>query len=271
LKPQAKGQHGDPDEVDISEHFYVPRTTPRPAGAGTPPTDPNNISEAQLRQIMLGYENQTGGMPPNPFAGAGGGMPGGEEDPLMKMLAQMMGPGGAGPGFPGFPPNGSGAAGAGPAFPGMPQPPPSQAQTDPYATIFRLIHALLAIGLGLYIALGTAFSGTKIERERAEVAFSRGATTSGPSGVVGDELGKRQLFFWVFATAEAVLLTTRFFLDKGKVQQKGWLWSAASFLPEPIRGYVAVVLRYGQIFGTVRTDILVCVFVLGTCAWVRGT
>ncbi len=49
------------------------------------------------------------------------------------------------------------------------------------------------------------------------------------------------------------------------------LWTVAGWLPPPFKGYVEIILRYGQILTTVRSDILVCVFVLGVCAWLRAT
>lgn len=208
-----------------------------------PLPDPNAISEAQLRQMMLGFERPAGTQPPlsaNPFAPGAGG----DDDPLVKMLAQMMGPGAASPGAP------------------QEQAAPTQPPPDPYASVWRVLHALLAIGLGLYVALLSPFAGTRVERERAAVAESR---------VEGLPVARdKQTFLWIFATAEAVLLTTRFFLDRGR-RPTGALWSVVGFLPEPARGYVSVLLKYGQILAAVRSDILVCVFVLGACSWLRAS
>ncbi|KAF4635721.1 hypothetical protein G7Y89_g2372 [Cudoniella acicularis] len=113
--------HADPDEVDISQHFYEPSKTTRRSNNASP-TPGQQMSDDQLRQMMLGFDPT--GTPPsggnaNPFAGfpglgGMGGMPGmegmgvpGAEDPMMKMLQQMMG-GAAGEG-----------AGGMPTFPGM--------------------------------------------------------------------------------------------------------------------------------------------------------
>ncbi|TQV97639.1 hypothetical protein V2A60_006622 [Cordyceps javanica] len=269
LKPVGAG---DPDEVDISEHFYTPgaarlaaqqrRPVPSPAaGDGFPglPTDLTEEQHEQLRQMMLG------GAPPPGAEGMTGA--GGEDDPLMKMMSQMMG--GAGGGFPGM----SGAAGAnGPnasPFAGMmgaQQPAPGP---DVYSTVWRVVHALLALGLGLYIVLLTPFNGTKVQRQ---LAFKLAADENPADDAVahdGLDAAKKN-FFWAFATAEAVLLTTKFFLDKGRAPPPGLLWSVAGQLPAPWRGYVVSVMRYGQIFTTVRTDILLCAFVLGACAWWKG-
>ncbi|OAA79522.1 GET complex, subunit GET2 [Akanthomyces lecanii RCEF 1005] len=283
-KPAAVAA-SDPDEVDISEHFYSPaaarlaaqqQAMPSPPAGGFPglPADMTEEQQAQLRQMMLG-----GGAPPSAE-----GVPGGaEEDPLMKMMAQMMGGAGGG-GFPGMP----GAAGAGgpnaSPFAGMMgAQQPASSGPDVYSTVWRVVHALLALGLGLYIALVTPFNGTRIQRQLA-FKMADGQAIAGADdafyakapaadyetlGAAGLDVAKKN-FFWAFATAEAVLLTTKFFLDKGRAPPPGFIWSMAGQLPMPWRGYVVSVMRYGQIFTTVRTDILLCAFVLGVCAWWRG-
>ena len=283
-KPAAAAA-GDPDEVDISEHFYSPaaarlaaqqqQAMPSPPAGGFPglPADMTEEQQAQLRQMMLGG-------PPGAE-----GMAGAEEDPLMKMMAQMMsgtGGGGAGGGFPGMP--GAGGPNASP-FAGMmgAQQQPSSGP-DVYGTIWRVVHALLALGLGLYIALMTPFNGTKTQRQLAfkmaddqvvagadDAFYAKAAPAATDREMLGAGLDvAKKNFFWAFATAEAVLLTTKFFLDKGRAPPPGFVWSMAGQLPMPWRGYVTSVMRYGQIFTTVRTDILLCAFVLGVCAWWRG-
>ncbi|KAG5918974.1 hypothetical protein E4U42_006684 [Claviceps africana] len=252
--PKTSQGHADPDEVDISQHFNEPRATPRRV-AGPEPT----VSEAQLRQMMLGFDRPgqaRSGTPGSgtPPGGGAGAMPGMEDDPMMKMMAQMMS-GAGGPGsspFPGMPPM-PGASGQ--------QTPP---QTSAYHTMWRLVHALVALGLGLYLALFTTFSGTKLERETAAMAHQQ--------HLAADDENERQkrVFFWIFATSEAVLLTTRIFLDKGRAPPPGFVWTAVGFVPEPFRGYLTVGLKYGQIFTTVRADILTCMFVLGICTWLRA-
>lgn len=242
--------HADPDEIDISQHFYEPNTTSRRV-----PADPG---EAQPRQMMLGFDRPR----PRPDqsssgAPAAGSMPNMEDDPMMKMMAQMMGGAGA-PGsspFPGMPPM--------TGLPGQQSPP----QPSPYHTIWRLIHALVALGLGFYLALFTTFSGTRAEREAAAAAHHQQHLA-----VSADDENerRRRIFFWTFATSEAVLLTTRLLLDKGRAPPPGLMWTIAGFIPEPFKGYLAVGLKYGQIFTTVRTDILTCMFVLGVCSWLRA-
>jgi hypothetical protein len=199
---------------------------------------------------MLGMD-PNGGRQGQPGAGAAGEAPG-EEDPIMKMMAQMMGGGAGGPGgLPGFPPGG--------AFPGMPGFPGQQQQVqkpDPYTSLWRVLHAVVALGLGLYIAILTPFTGTKAERD---------------TDALSDEENehRKRLFFWVFATAESLLLSTRFFLDKGRTPPTGIAWTVVGYLPQPFAGYASHALRYGGMFATVRADILACMFVLGVCSWWR--
>ncbi|KAM3438478.1 hypothetical protein MY4824_003258 [Beauveria thailandica] len=262
-KPTAAG---DPDEVDISEHFYTPGAArleqqqrraaaaaamPSPAAGDDGAFSPSDMTEeqrAQLRQMMLGGG---GGAPGTPGAG--------EEDPLMKMMAQLMG--GAGGGGP----NASPFAGMMGAQQQQQQQRPSSGP-DMYGTVWRVVHALLALGLGLYVVLRTPFDGTRVQRE---LDFKLADADADGGSPVGLDEAKRN-FFWAFATAEAVLLTTKFALDKGRPPPPGMLWSVANQLPTPWRGYVVGVMRYGQIFTTVRTDVLLCAFVLGVCAWWKG-
>ncbi|KUI58042.1 Sad1-interacting factor 1 [Cytospora mali] len=210
-------QHGDPDEVDISQHYYQPQTanripSPLPSAGGG---DPNNISEDQLRQMMLGFD-------PSSMAGGPGGPDGPDgEDPMMKMLTQMLGPGAVPPNFGGA--GGSNPFAGGNPFAGM-QPPQQQQQQqavpDTYAAMWRILHFY---------------------------------------------------FFWTFGTAETVLLTSRFLLDGRRGAPPGILGTLLGFLPEGVmKSMVGTGMKYSRIFSTVRSDILVCVFVLGICSWVRG-
>ncbi|KKY37255.1 hypothetical protein UCDDA912_g02713 [Diaporthe ampelina] len=240
----AEQQHGDPDEVDISEHYYEPQKTnriPSPSPATRGSGIPSNMSEDQLRQMMLGFDRPAtpganGTAPANPFdptAIFGGGADG-EEDPMMKMLSQMLGgPGGMPPGFgQGGGPGGSNPFAGGNPFGVSMQPQQQQAAAfDPYSAFWRLVHFLLAAGLGLYIALLAGFTGTKIERERGAFASSTGRA---------DDDG-RKYFFWTFATAETILLTSRLLLDQGRAPPPGILWTILGFIPDGrMKGLVKV-------------------------------
>jgi hypothetical protein len=148
-----------------------------------------------------------------------------------------------------------------PPMPGV-GPAMQQAQRpDPYTAIWRILHALVAITLGLYIAVLTPFNGTRIQRERE-------ALSADPLSAEFEH--HKRNFFWIFTTAEAVLLTTRLMLDKRRPPPPGMLNTVVGFLPEPFKGYMMIGLHYWQIFGTVRSDLMACMFVLGACAWWRG-
>ncbi|KAH8811802.1 hypothetical protein F5884DRAFT_290622 [Xylogone sp. PMI_703] len=262
-QPSANS-HDDPEEVDISQHFYQPGANrSRPAlSSDTFSAPQQQIDEDQLRQMMLGLTPS--GTPPtgtNPFAGFPGapGMGGQDaaEDPMVKLLQQMMGGGMPGQGTDGMP-----------AFPGMTPGTPGQAEAggDPYAYLWRIIHAFFALGLGVYIAFTTSFTGTKLERERSGL-LSPQLKGEAQTGLSPESVH----FFWIFATAEILLQTSRFFLEKGRVQQGGMLGTIMGFLPEPWRGYLALFSRYSRIWTTVSADAMACLFVLGACCWLRST
>ncbi|KAK4189967.1 hypothetical protein QBC35DRAFT_491612 [Podospora australis] len=275
---QATVQHGDPDEVDISQHFYQPATTNR-----IPPSPPQEqISEQQLRQMMLGFDPTASGgpgtfpQPPNMGMGGMGSLfgidgsapsPGQEgEDPMMKMMMQMLG--GASPGGP---------PGANPFASMMPgQQEVQQPQVARHASIFRILHTLLALSLGIYVALFSTWTGSKSEREIAAANWEKssqlGFMTLPEEREV--EIMKRN-FLWVFATGEALLLTTRFFLD-GKSgaaagsARTGVIGALLGFVPQPLKGRIEMVLRYREIVNRVKGDVLVVLFVLGAVGWWRS-
>lgn len=223
--------------------------------------------------MMLGFTPSNSPAPPpgsnpfgppgsNPFAGfagmdgsgGGGGLPN-ADDPIMKMMQQMLGGGQAsdGPGgmasFPGMAPMGlAGQQGA-------------SAAADATAYVWRIVHAVFALGLGLYMAVTTPFTGTKLARELSAFANATEATAWHQSSI---------RFFYIFATAEVLLQTSRFFFfEKGRAQTPGVLGMVMGFLPEPWKGYLALVLRYSRIWTTVSADAMVCVFVLGVAVWLR--
>lgn len=205
--------------------------------------------------MMLGFDpSSTPPLGSNPFSGPGlsargssAGGPPGADDPMMNLLQQMMG------GVPG-----EGSDGM-PAFPGMAIP---TVASEPYAYLWRIVHAVFAVGLGLYIAFMTPFTGSKAGREASAMSYLpvEGAASSGlsPASVH---------FFWIFSTAEVLLQTSRFFVEKGRVQQGTVLGIISGFLPEPYKGYLALVTRYSRIWTTVSADAMTLVFVLGACAW----
>lgn len=243
--------------------------------------------------MMLGFDNPGSGpgTPPrggSPFVDpAGAGLPPGMEgladDPMMKMMQQMMGGAGLGGGAGGANPfAGTGMEGLfGAGGPDGLQAQQAAAVTDKSANIWRLLHAAFALGLGLYIALSTTFTGTKTERDFGAISSTSTVTTSGIK--TEDDFGDfvvdggaqsieqtRAYFFYLFTSIETVLLTTRYFLDKHRAPPSGIVATIAGFLPGRLGSGVRHALRYGEIFSTVRSDALVCVFVLGVCCWLRA-
>ena len=77
-------------------------------------------------------------------------------------------------------------------------------------------------------------------------------------------------FFYLFATFEVVLQSSRYFIERGQLQGSGILSTVAGILPAPYSGYVRTVGRYSVIYSTVVSDAMVVVFVLGATSWWRG-
>lgn len=263
--PASSEHHADPDEVDISRQHF-PSTTRRQQQSQQEYPSETAMSEAQLRQLMLGMDMPRDGSSPNPFPGAanpflnpgataaGSGQPGGPEDPMLKMMQQMMG----------------GQMPGGGAFPGMPQPQQQQEQPmDTYSAAWRILHLIVALGLGLYVSLLGTFDGTLESRDAARLLTGTADSSNNNFSYDDDAAGKKARFFYLFATAEAVLLTSRLVLDRTRAPPPGILWTVAGFLPPGLKSYLETALRYGQIFTTVRSDLLACVFVLGAFHWWR--
>ncbi|KFY46669.1 hypothetical protein V494_00392 [Pseudogymnoascus sp. VKM F-4513 (FW-928)] len=252
--PQTSStSHADPDEVDISEHFYQPPPNIRSQNATPNPnrpypglsSDPSQLDDQALRAMMLGFPPPNGssqpqpnpfGGPPNPFAAMGNPDVTGDpaaNDPMMAMLQQMMGGAGGEPGampsFPGLPPMG---------FPGSDSNGAPAVKTSAY--IWHIVHAIFALGFGLYIASTTAF-GTKDMRIASDVDLRA---------------------FYVFATVEAILQGTRFIFDRGQDSQSGIMGMVLKFLPQPFGGYLRMFMNYRSIWTTTSADAMVVVFVL---------
>ncbi|CAI4212482.1 unnamed protein product [Parascedosporium putredinis] len=159
----------------------------------------DTISQEDLTRLMLGIDRPGEGTesPPDPLGCS-------PSDPFAAMMQQMLAGGGL---------NGAGNPFAQMA-PGM-QPAPAQPASKA-SSIWRILHALFAISLGLYVALSTPFRGTKEEREL----------------IVADAVSEEsKRFFWIFASVEAMLLTTRFFVDGGRYTPTGILGMVMGFLP----------------------------------------
>jgi hypothetical protein len=206
--------------------------TPAQSGVATP--DPEEINIAELHY-------QPGSQPrlPSPFAFEGnqsgfpmpGQAPDASQDPMMAMLQQMMGGAGGGmPGMPGMPGQQGGAPSDMP--PGLAnmfsamgggaaaEPAPEQSS----AWIWRLVHSLFALLLAIYIVLQTPFTGSKLAR------YSQHNDDWAVQPTPAQNFAR---FFYLFATFEVVMQSSRYFIEKGQLQGSGMLSTVAGILPPP--------------------------------------
>jgi hypothetical protein len=247
--PKAATVADDPDEVDISDHPYTSQNASR---TGTPRQGGGGAQGDPFQQAMMQMQAQQAQQ-----------QGGGEEDPMAKMMQQLMG------GMQGDPndPNAMGGGdlpqmaqmlstmmGAGGMGGGQ------QAPKTGSAYLWRIVHAISALTIAIYIALTTTFSGSKLGR------------TGGDMFVQDSNYGLGAKPFYIFGTAELVLQTSRYFVEKGQLQGGGILATIANsgFVPEPYAQLIRTVGRYSTIYTTIVSDAMVVVFVLGTVAWWKG-
>ena len=243
---QISALNDDPEEVDITNHPYTSRVSPSPRNEqNTGPT------EADLRRLLRSGGPQ-GDTQFNPFAPPGQqAAPAGEDDPMMRMIQQMMGgmggdpAQGGPPGEGGLPPALAAMMGGGASTDTLP--------ANTYGYVWRIVHAIFAFTLGIYILQTFHFDGSRI---------SRAVDTSSTNA--------RTEIFWIFTTAELLLQSSRFFMERGKVVQGGMLGIISNFLPPPWNEYVRLVARYSGIYTTIVDDAMVVIFVLGAVAWWKG-
>lgn len=126
-----------------------------------------------------------------------------------------------------------------------------------FGYVWTIVHAFSALALGIYMVFTTAFDGAQYSQRD-------------DSGITRTEVGIR--FFWAFATAQLVLQSTRYFLerDRGPARGDGWMNMVAGMFPEPWRSRALLLSRYNVIYSTVVQDAMVVVFVLGSVAWWDG-
>lgn len=172
----------------------------------------------------------------------------GAEDPMAQMMEMLMG----GAGMGGMGGTDGPLAGLSSMFGGQ------QARVTANSTqyIWRIVHAVIALVIGLYAAFGLTFTGSEYER----------VATSGP-GRVGGTVPR---IFVMFVTAELVLQASRYFVDQGKPPATGILATVGRFLPQPIMGYVLLLSSWSVIWFTIVSDAMVIVFILGCVAWWNG-
>jgi hypothetical protein len=235
----------DPDEIDISQHHFQPAAQPR------------------LPSPFAFEGAQPGFFPP------GAQQPDDSQDPMMAMLQQMMGAGAGGmPGMPGAPGQGGtppnmppGLANMLSAMQGGPAAEPSPEQSS--AWIWRLVHSLFSLALAIYIVLQTPFTGSKMARHSLHDDGDDWSVQRAPA----HDFAR---FFYLFATFEVAMQSSRYFIEKGQLQGSGMLSTVAGILPPPYGNYIRTIGRYSVIWSTVVSDAMVVVFVLGATSWWKG-
>jgi hypothetical protein len=183
----------------------------------------------------------------------------GEDDPMMRMLQQMMAGGAPGAGDPNaqLPPGLAQMFGGG--IPGAPGQETQQQQApSSSAYLWRILHFVISLSLALFVTLNSSFTGAKRARDLSNLTYNAPLSLERNFG--------SQLFYW-FATAEVVLQSSRFFIERGRLSHPGLVGTLSNILPEPWAGYLRIAGRYSVIYTTVVADAMVVVFVLGVMAW----
>jgi len=217
----------DPAEIDISSMFQRPRDD-------SPMPNQQDI----LRQMLAASGTPSG-------TGTPTGQPSDTDDPMMRMMQQILGAAGGG----------SGNEGSGGLPPGLASMLGGQQQPEPdmkMNNIWRIVHAVFSLLLGLYATLSFAFTGSKLGRAQ----------------IHGESLAPK--LFWIFATAELVLQSSRYYIDGGKLPASGILGGLGQMLPEPYANYLRIFSRYSIIYTTIVSDAMVIIFVFGCMAWWQG-
>ncbi|QIW97278.1 hypothetical protein AMS68_002796 [Peltaster fructicola] len=241
----------DPDEVDITTQNYGgPRASDLNASMGSAD---NPMFQAMMQ--MQQEQARQGAGPRGPDQTQSGP---GEQDPMTKMLQQMMGMAGGDPNDPNNIHNTEDpmqmlSTLLNGAKPQQSAPPPSTRSTY----LWRLTHAIFAIIIAGYIAITSTFDGTLLSRTNS--TFTDGSQ---------DGFGSR--LFLIFITAELGLQSARFFMEGGQLQGGGMLATVANLAPPPWGNYLSIAGRWFSIFASIISDAMIIVFVLGVMAWWNG-
>ncbi|KAI9844365.1 MAG: hypothetical protein M1838_002210 [Thelocarpon superellum] len=242
------------------------------------------MSEEDLRRLMLSYDT-----PPPPqastgvFPGSAGGtapMPGqaprppGAGDPMMQLMQQMMGGEGAGGADGGL--GGSGAPPGLAEFLAQAGGGVSQAQSGPdNSYVWRIIHAVCALTLGLVAITSIHFSGSLSQRNAPTITYTPSLVSPTSPLAILNTLASSIATnpFLGFTTMELVLQSARFFIEKSRLlpstasPPSAMLNTVLPLIPPPYRAWVEVASRYAVIYSTVMADAMLLVFVLGVGAW----
>lgn len=236
--------------------------------SGTIPLNPSVLNDEALREMMLRLNSMsnvvnndsidndlfnTTSQSRIPYLDDSAEVPSTPNNPMIKIMQQLMGETLL-----------SGESENMPKVPGLNDTLEKPTTVSSYNFIWRIIHALWAIFLGIYIAKITQYNGTEIERERSFLGFDN----------VDDNLllfaTSPKNFFYLFITIEAILLGTQYFLDREDSKPAGILGMLIGALQEPMKGYLQLGFRYMNIWSSVSQDALICLFVLGAFAWWRN-
>ena len=263
LQTAFRSSASDPEEQEPINLAYASRPTTSSNNhnnSGTP-------AEADIRALLRS------GPPPGVETGPGQQAAAQDARPMMRMLQQIMG-GESKEGGPerlppalaamlGNMPGGGNANGT--STPGQAYQPAAVPSTS--ASIWRILHAISALVLGIYLSTHASFSPTS---RLADPRSTAPPPASPASGVVAHGPASRDMF-WMFAVTELVLQGSRMVLEQGRGQETpGWLGTIGSMVPEPWRGWVKLVMRYRGIWNTLVEDSMVVLFVLGVVGWWRG-
>lgn len=222
----------DPEEVDISQSGSF---------APTPGTRTPNLQENSLAALLQQQQAQQDA----------------QDDPFSRMMQQMMG------GNPSDP-NAPGDMGDMPAMlqammGGAKGQKEELAPASSSAYVWRIVHAVFAFGLAFFICLTSTFNGTKLARTQNVYTQEEG-------------YGLGPKLFIIFATAQLLLQSTRYFVEKGQLQGGGMFASIVNsgMIPQPYANYIRVAGRYITIARTIFVDVMTIVFVMGCMAWWKG-
>lgn len=248
-RPQQASVDDDPDEADIDTVSGINTPSQRGGRNGQGQVDPLTQAMFQMQQ-----QQQRGGQ----------GADGAEDDPMVKMMQQLtglMGGNAQDPNDPNQPPQIPAALQA--LMGGMGGGNDKEAQKAPEtgsAYLWRIVHAVFAVTLGIYITMTSTFNGTKLARSQSVYASDTDSYGFGPR------------LFTIFVSAELLLQSTRYFVEKGQLRGPGFLAKIANsgFVPEPYAQYIRIAGRYIAIAQTIMSDAMVVVFVLGLLAWWKG-
>lgn len=176
------------------------------------------------------------------------------EDPITRMVQQMMGvptlDAGSASGTShadGMPPHLAAMLGGGSL---------SEQQLPhrtPYTYVWKVLHAVSALLLGIYVLSSDNFTGSLTSRLRSD--------DSAPLSV--------GTLFWIFVTVELGLQAARYLLE-GVRDEIGTIATLAKILPPPWQERLLLAGRYSVIWTTFTDDAMIVVWSLGATVWWRG-